>query len=239
MHRSPVHAVPRGGDHWPRARPRRRTRTLVFTLVLVIVAVGAAALFLANSGDDSVTTSKRPTAAPTRHAKVVSAPLSLEAGIEPWQLTTPISRETVLAGTADLTILGGLTASGNSVNGVYALDPATGALALEGSLATAVHDGAGAALGTSSFGQPCRQPAHRFRRWAGRRPTPTSPFGPRGRDRHGKESVRDLDHCVPGRRLRREYLSPGGPRYQGWRAFLTSREPRGSRPVPRGGQGSL
>ena len=52
---------------------------------------------------------------------------------------------------ANLTILGGLTPGGTSVNGVYALALATGTLALKGSLAAAVHDGAGAALGTSSF----------------------------------------------------------------------------------------
>jgi outer membrane protein assembly factor BamB len=76
---------------------------------------------------------------------------SIEAGIEPWQLTAPISRETALAVGSDLMILGGLTAAGSSVNGIYTLDPATGALIQAGSLPAAVHDGAGAQFGTSNF----------------------------------------------------------------------------------------
>ena len=41
--------------------------------------------------------------------------------------------------------------SGSSTSGVYALDPATGTVSAAGSLLAAVHDGAGATLGTSSF----------------------------------------------------------------------------------------
>jgi hypothetical protein len=76
---------------------------------------------------------------------------SLEAGSEPWQLAAPLSRETVTTDHNQLRILGGLVPSGASVSTVTSLDPSTGTFTSLGSLPAAVHDGAGATIGTSSL----------------------------------------------------------------------------------------
>jgi len=116
-------------------------------LALALLSVLAGILVVTRSGGGSTA----PHHARKPVAKLSAEPPSLEAGIEPWQLAAPISRETVLVAHGQLRILGGLVPSGSSASGVYSLDPATGSLTQSGSLAAAVHDGAGAALGTSSF----------------------------------------------------------------------------------------
>ncbi len=83
--------------------------------------------------------------------KHTSGPASLEAGIEPWQLAAPISREALVAVGGRLRILGGLSPSGNSLGTASWLDPRSGTVTAAGSLAEVVHDGAGAQVGSSSF----------------------------------------------------------------------------------------
>ena len=80
-----------------------------------------------------------------------TTPASLEAGVEPWQLAAPLSREVVTAHRGLLQILGGLSSAGSSLSSAYSLDPATGTLTPTGSLATVVHDAAGTTIGSSSF----------------------------------------------------------------------------------------
>lgn len=94
--------------------------------------------------------------APKHHQARVSPsasplPLNLpaaESGVLPWSLGAPLSREVVLPGpaTGQLTILGGLTATGGSSASVTTLDTASGALASAGSLTGPLHDAAGALL---------------------------------------------------------------------------------------------
>ncbi len=71
------------------------------------------------------------------------------AGLLPWQLQAPISREAVLpegpAGT--LVVAGGLMSSGTSASAAFRLDMSTGHLSLIGQLGSATHDAAAAALG--------------------------------------------------------------------------------------------
>ena len=80
--------------------------------------------------------------------KVVAKPAAVEAGLLPWQLSTPLSRAVVApkSGTRGLVILGGLASAG-STNGVDLLDTRTGRLTASGSLVQATHDAAGVALG--------------------------------------------------------------------------------------------
>jgi len=75
-------------------------------------------------------------------------PAAAEAGLLPWSLAAPISREVVTAGplSGQVTIAGGLSASGSSDSGIYVLDTDNGALHEVGSLATATHDAAGTLL---------------------------------------------------------------------------------------------
>jgi len=121
----------------------------VAALLLLSVLLGVLVLTLSSGSANPPTKAAHRT--PSAHGRVATGPPSLEAGIEPWQLAAPISRETVLAVHGQLRIVGGLIPSGSSASGVYALDPATGSLNQAGSLADAVHDGAGAIFGTSTF----------------------------------------------------------------------------------------
>ena len=98
---------------------------------------------------------KPPSAQPGANADAASAaappsgPAAVESGELPWQLAAPISREVVLPGPRpnQLLIAGGLSGSGSSDSGIYALDTENGQLALIGSLRTATHDAAGSLLG--------------------------------------------------------------------------------------------
>jgi hypothetical protein len=121
----------------------------VAALLLLSVLLGVLVLTLSGGGSNPPT--KAAHRSPAAHGRVATGPPSLEAGIEPWQLAAPISRETVLAIHGQLRIVGGLIPSGSSASGVYALDPATGSLNQAGSLVAAVHDGAGAIFGPSTF----------------------------------------------------------------------------------------
>ncbi len=74
-------------------------------------------------------------------------PPAVEAGLLPWQLPIPLSREVVAPRSArGLVILGGLAASG-STDGVDLLDTRTGKLSASGTLVHPSHDAAGVALG--------------------------------------------------------------------------------------------
>ena len=78
-------------------------------------------------------------------------PPAAEAGLLPWQLAAPLSREVVLprgGGRHGLVVLGGLRSGDSSTNAVEVLDTRTGALSPHGSLLQATHDAAGATLGS-------------------------------------------------------------------------------------------
>ncbi len=69
---------------------------------------------------------------------------AVEAGLFPWQLPAPISREVLLpwAGTGEVIVAGGIGANGSSVGGAFRLNTSTGRLAQVGDLAAATHDAA-------------------------------------------------------------------------------------------------
>lgn len=99
------------------------------------------------TGHDPKTTSPPSTTA-AKARKLPKPAAAVEAGLLPWQLPTPLSREVVApgSGTRGLVILGGLASSG-STDGVELLDTRNGRLSAWGTLAHATHDAAGAALG--------------------------------------------------------------------------------------------
>ncbi len=87
------------------------------------------------------------TASPARAVVPRSLP-AVEAGLMPWRLAAPISREVVVAGSpGQLIVLGGLTAGGVSANGVYAVRAVTGRVRRIGALRGPLHDAAAAVLG--------------------------------------------------------------------------------------------
>lgn len=133
-----------------RAQVRRRRLALSLVSVLTVVVIGAVV---------SSHPIKRPSAQPGANADAASAaappsrPAAIESGELPWQLAAPISREVVLPGPRpnQLLLAGGLSGSGSSDSGIYALDTKNGQLASIGSLGTATHDAAGSLLGTHAL----------------------------------------------------------------------------------------
>jgi outer membrane protein assembly factor BamB len=115
--------------------------------VLIVLGVAVAAWYALRPGS--------PASPPRRvasHLRVKKAPparlLAAEAGLMPWHLASPISREVVVAGAhRRLIILGGLTSGGVSASGVYALRTGTGESRRIGALRTPLHDAAVAVAG--------------------------------------------------------------------------------------------
>ena len=123
-----------------------RARRAALLLVLAIMTAGGVAL-AAGRGNH---TDSSPPARNTKSGPQPRPPAA-EAGLLPWQLRAPLSRESVLplVGTRhELVVLGGLTSGNVSSGAVNVLDTRTGALAPHGSLLQATHDAAGAALGS-------------------------------------------------------------------------------------------
>ncbi len=75
----------------------------------------------------------------------------VEAQLLPWRLPRPISRPVVLAQSGSLVLAGGLSAAQTSLASVFRLDPSSGALTPDGSLARPLHDAAGAVVGHASY----------------------------------------------------------------------------------------
>ncbi|HCU97680.1 MAG TPA: hypothetical protein DHU96_35220 [Actinobacteria bacterium] len=86
---------------------------------------------------------------PPAHGVVAPGGLpAAEAGLMPWHLAAPISREVAVTDARGrLIVLGGLTAGGSSASGVYAFRTATGAARRIGALTAPLHDAAVGVLG--------------------------------------------------------------------------------------------
>ncbi|MFZ0165632.1 MAG: PQQ-binding-like beta-propeller repeat protein [Trebonia sp.] len=128
------------------ARGRRATAA---TLAVVVVAVDALLAACTHGTASHGGATSHPTA--SMHAKAAQPQPSLpavESGLLPWHMAGPLSREVVTAGSpGQLIVLGGLSASDTSTNGVYAVSTATGAVRRIGALPVAVHDAAVAVSG--------------------------------------------------------------------------------------------
>ena len=144
-------------------RVRVRRRIAVGLLGLVVLAI---VLALVVPGGSSGRPGQRTSAGPTtteaavsggrssaagpggsQSAKATHSIPAIEAGVLPWGLNAPISREVVLPGNGSgLTIVGGLAASQSSLASVFSLDTASGQATPLGTLPSAVHDAAGALI---------------------------------------------------------------------------------------------
>jgi len=76
---------------------------------------------------------------------------ALEIHRAPWLLPDPRSREVAIVQAGSIYILGGLSASGASMDSIIAIDPATGRTRSAGKLAIPAHDAGGAVLGGAAF----------------------------------------------------------------------------------------
>src|SRR5215471_4269717 len=98
---------------------RRRTVLVVAVLLIVIAIVGA---LVGPHGDPG-----RQAGSP---ASKRQGPIpAVEAGLLPWQLSQPLSRELLMPGRGrSVTIVGGLNSAGQSTTGIFKLDTANGSL---------------------------------------------------------------------------------------------------------------
>jgi N-acetylneuraminic acid mutarotase len=76
--------------------------------------------------------------------------LQLTATAATWHLPVALSRSVVLPLNSNLDVFGGLTGGASSKN-VYQIDPSTGISATVGTMAAAVHDAAGAVIGSDFY----------------------------------------------------------------------------------------
>ncbi|TAN22413.1 MAG: hypothetical protein EPN30_08740 [Actinomycetota bacterium] len=101
-------------------------------------------------GSSAASPAAKGTASKPGSSTPATSPVALRASTASWQLRNPLSRMVVLpAGNNGLAILGGLTAADTSASGVFRLDLANGSLATVGTLPAAVHDAAGAVIGSN------------------------------------------------------------------------------------------
>lgn len=92
---------------------------------------------------------------PGSPVRAVAAPRGLpaaEAGLMPWHLAVPVSREVAVTGPGNrLIVLGGLTTRGASATGIYAFGAVTGAVHRLGALRAPLHDAAAAVLAAAPW----------------------------------------------------------------------------------------
>jgi hypothetical protein len=127
-----------------RAAARRRGRLrLAGLLALVGIVIG----FVVSSGGGSPAGQTGQRASTLGTTKDPSGPPAIEAGLEPWKLNGPLSREVVLPARDghSLVVAGGLQPSGSST-GVYRVDPINGSAVSIGQLQAPLHDSAGVVL---------------------------------------------------------------------------------------------
>lgn len=140
-------------DRTRRARRlrRRRIRAAVLALALVALIGGVVFASCSSGGSSSPSTSSTTGVPGGQSAGLTGGPPSIEAGVEPWQLSAPISRESVIANGTGLTVLGGLDPAGSSLTDVSVVNPSTGVTSPAGSLVDPVHDAAAATIGNRTF----------------------------------------------------------------------------------------
>ena len=149
-------------------RQRRRAATVVAVVILLVAGISFASCSGGTSTSSTTQAHVANGATPTSVAAAArsgrsTGPASIEAGIEPWQLAAPLSRESVVTNGGGLTVLGGLTPSGTSVSTVSTVLPSNGAITEAGALANPVHDAAAATVNHRTFvfggGSPDTVPA--------------------------------------------------------------------------------
>lgn len=121
---------------------------MVTAAVAVLAVLGAALALWVVGRPNSVASRHAGAGSPGQAAAVRRGLPAAEAGLLPWHLAAPISREVVVAGSGGrLIVLGGLAASGASATAVYAVRADTGAARNIGALRAPVHDAAVAVIG--------------------------------------------------------------------------------------------
>ncbi|MBV9660827.1 MAG: hypothetical protein JO337_06695, partial [Acidimicrobiales bacterium] len=133
----------------PRRQPLevyRRRRLTVVTALMVILGL----ILYATSGGAS--SSHKKASPPPTTAAPPPPPAHLEVGLAPWRLPSPLSHTVALAVNGDIDIFGGLTGTGQTTSAaIIQIDPSTGQAQNLANLPVAVHDAAGAAVGSKYY----------------------------------------------------------------------------------------
>lgn len=139
-----------------RVRRRRALAGLfglgVLAIVLIVVLQGGGSASVRGNGTTSIPTGQGSNTT-SQHSPKADPPIpAVEAGLLPWSLAAPVSREVVLPGSgSSVTVVGGLSASQQSLSDVFTLDTSSGAATAKASLPVAVHDAAGVLLGQTGW----------------------------------------------------------------------------------------
>ena len=144
-----VRAEGRRAQRKRRARLRRRRLGLLVLFAAIAVAIG----LNVSSGPGRHLPVKPNGSRASGGLAAAATPAAVEAGLLPWQLAAPLSREVVLPqhSSDNLLVVGGLTANGSSVGGIYSLNTQTGKLSFRGSLPRPTHDAAAATLSNGAL----------------------------------------------------------------------------------------
>jgi hypothetical protein len=132
------------------AKIYRQRRALVATALLSVVIVIAVIATSSGGGHKSKPKSLPPAATASHPARKPIA--AIEAGLLPWPLSTPLSREAVLPGAGDsLVVAGGLTAPHRPSSMIFNLSTPGGSATVQGTLPTPTYDAAGGQLSTGDL----------------------------------------------------------------------------------------
>lgn len=135
----------------------RRSRVLAAPAVaLALVAVACSGGGSSRSSKSTTSTTAKPGSSRSTTATVPGSTATRGAGTAginaapaSWKLPAPRAREVALTQGKAVFVLGGLDASKQSTTTILRIDPATGQSATAGALPHAVHDGAGATIGSA------------------------------------------------------------------------------------------
>jgi hypothetical protein len=120
--------------------------------VRMAAAVGALGICVACAGSSSHSgAGSNPGSTPTSSTTPDATRLVVTVHRAPWQLPRPVSRVVALPDGSGAVLAGGLTTGSLSSSGVYRVNVANGQLHQIGTLASAVHDAAGALIGGSTY----------------------------------------------------------------------------------------
>lgn len=122
------------------------TRRFAAVLLLALLAASCGP---AGGGIRARSGPRTPVPRPSPSPTPTPRPAAVESGLLPWQLSAPLSREAVFAGSSpsQLILAGGLLSSGDSTAGIDVLDTTSGRQTVAGNLSTPTHDVAAAAAG--------------------------------------------------------------------------------------------
>jgi putative pyrroloquinoline-quinone binding quinoprotein/Kelch motif protein len=134
----------------PRSAHRRAVyRRRRLGVLAGVISLAAVVYFVVAPGGSNGARHPQPASAGT--ARTADPPIpAMEAGVLPWTLPSPLSREVVIpGGGSTLTVAGGLDPAQHSATTVFSLDVTTGNRTVDGTLASGVHDAAAAVIAGS------------------------------------------------------------------------------------------